>query len=156
RMRLRMYDPEGNLIADSFELAEPSFQFGDPVAAPWGEDVARTMDRVVDFLVGAEAPLDYVEPAEQDADAWPVLVLARQLGRTQVELRRGPDLTPGIPAAAPVGLNGATLMTPRNAADITQAVRDARTLLLEIIALALMVSIVLSLYLARTIIDPLR
>lgn len=156
RMRLRMYDPEGTLIADSFELAEPSFQFGDPVAAPWGEDVARTMDRVVDFLVGAEAPLDYVEPTEQDADAWPVLVLARQLGRTQVELRRAPDRTPVITAAAPVGINGATLMTTRNAADITQAVRDARTLLLEIIALALVVSIVLSLYLARTIIDPLR
>src|SRR5690606_21265986 len=106
RMRLRMYDPEGNLIADSFELAEPSFQFGDPVAAPWGEDVARTMDRVVDFLVGAEAPLDYVEPIEQDADAWPVLVLARQLGRTQVELRRATDRTPVITAAAPVGING--------------------------------------------------
>src|SRR5690606_28617487 len=58
--------------------------------------------------------------------------------------------------AAPVGLRGATLLTTRNAADITQAVRDARTSLLSIIAPALVVSIVLSLYLARTIIDPLR
>ena len=29
-MRLRMYDAEGQLWADSFELAEPSFEFGDP------------------------------------------------------------------------------------------------------------------------------
>jgi len=156
RMRLRMYDAEGRLSADSFELAEPSFQFVDPVAAPWRQDLARGMDRAVDFLVRAAAPADYVEPERQDADAWPELVLARERGLTQIELRRAPDRTPVITAAAPVGLNGATLLTTRNAADITQAVRDARTSLLTIIALALVVSIALSLYLARTIIDPLR
>lgn len=155
-MRLRMYDAEGNLWADSFELAEPSFKFGDPVAAPWGQDFARGLDRAVDFLVGAAAPPDYLEPADQSADAWPELVRAREQGLTQIELRRAPDRTPVITAAAPVGLNGATLLTTRNASDITQAVRDARTSLLTIIALALAVSIVLSLYLARTIIDPLR
>jgi two-component system sensor histidine kinase ChvG len=156
RMRLRMYDAEGQLWADSFELAEPSFQFVDPVAAPWSEDFARGLDRVVDFLVGAPSPPAYVEPTGQDADAWPELVRAREQRRTQIELRRAPDRTPVITAAAPVGVNGATLLTTRNAADITQAVRDARTLLLEIIALALVVSIALSLYLARTIIEPLR
>jgi len=114
------------------------------------------MDRAVDFLVGAASPPDYVEPAEDNADAWPEVVVAREQRRTQVELRRAPDRTPVITAAAPVGLNGATLLTTRNASDITQAVRDARTQLLEIIALALVVSIALSLYLARTIINPLR
>jgi two-component system sensor histidine kinase ChvG len=155
-MRVRMYDAQGKLWADSFKLAPPSFEFGDPVAAPWGQDLARGMDRAVDFLVGAAAPPDYVEPAEEDANAWPEVVVAREQRRTQVELRRAPDRTPVITAAAPVGLNGATLLTTRNASDITQAVRDARTKLLEIIALALVVSIVLSLYLARTIINPLR
>lgn len=156
RMRLRMYDAEGQLWADSFALAEPSFQFVDPVAAPWEDDFARGLDRVVDFLVGAPSPPDYVEPEEPNASAWPELVRAREQRRTQVELRRAPDRTPVITAAAPVGVNGATLLTTRNAADITQAVRDARTLLLMIIALALVVSIALSLYLARTIIEPLR
>jgi two-component system sensor histidine kinase ChvG len=156
RMRLRMYDAEGRLWADSFELAEPSFALSDPDAAPWEEDFARGLDRAVDFLVGAPSVPPYVEPAEPDADAWPELFLAREQRRTQVELRRAPDRTPVITAAAPVGVNGATLLTTRNAADITQAVRDARTLLLEIIALALVVSIALSLYLARTIIEPLR
>ena len=155
-MRVRMYDAQGKLWADSFKLAEPSFAFGDPVAAPWTEDLARGMDRAVDFLVGAASPPDYVEPAEDNADAWPEVVVAREQRRTQVELRRAPDRTPVITAAAPVGLNGATLLTTRNASDITQAVRDARTQLLEIIALALVVSIALSLYLARTIINPLR
>ncbi|HEU4650659.1 MAG TPA: histidine kinase dimerization/phospho-acceptor domain-containing protein, partial [Croceibacterium sp.] len=155
-MRLRMFDSEGRLWADSFKLAPPSFALGDPVAAPWPEDFARGMDRVVDFLVGARRVPEFVEPEEQDADAWPELVRAREQGRTQIELRRAPDRTPVITAAAPVGLNGATLLTTRNASDITQAVRDARTNLLIMIALALLVSTVLSLYLARTIIDPLR
>jgi len=155
-MRLRMYDAEGKLWADSFKLDKPSFELGDPVAAPFPQDFARGLDRVVDFLVGASAPPDFVEPAEEDAGAWPELVRAREQGLTQIELRRAPDRTPVITAAAPVGLRGATLLTTRNASDITEAVRDARTSLLTMIALALAVSIVLSLYLARTIIDPLR
>ena len=61
-----------------------------------------------------------------------------------------------INAAAPVGVQGASLLTTRNAVDITQAVRTARTSLMTIILLALFVSIILSLYLANTIIQPLR
>jgi two-component system sensor histidine kinase ChvG len=156
RMRLRIYDAQGKLTADSFALAPPSFTFGDPEADPLREDLARWMDAAVDFAVGARRPPAYVEPAEQDADAWPELARARQQGLTQIELRHAPDRTPVITAAAPVGLKGATLLTTRNARDITLAVRSARTTLLSIIALALAVSIVLSLFLARTIIEPLR
>jgi len=156
RMRLRIYDARGRLTADSFELAEPSFTFGDPEADPFREDLARWMDAGVDFLVGARRPPPYIEPAEPDADAWPELARARQQGLTQIELRHAPDRTPVITAAAPVGLKGVTLLTTRNASDITMAVRAARTTLLTIIALSLVVSIVLSLFLARTIIEPLR
>src|SRR5690606_11448355 len=80
RMRLRMFDAEGRLWADSFALAEPSFQLGGPVAAPWRQDLARGMDRVADFLVGAETPPAYVEPENQSAEAWPELVRAREQG----------------------------------------------------------------------------
>ncbi|MCL6249574.1 sensor N-terminal transmembrane domain-containing protein [Altererythrobacter sp. KTW20L] len=156
RMRLRMYDAEGELWADSFVLAEPSFRFDDPVAEPFVEDFARWTDKAVNFAVGAPAAPRYVEPDVQDASAWPELVRAREQGRTQIELRLAPDDTPVINAAAPVGLNGVTLLTTRNAVDITQSVRNARTSLLNIIAAALLVSIVLSLYLASTIIQPLR
>jgi two-component system sensor histidine kinase ChvG len=155
-MRVRMYDSDGTLWADSFALAPPSFQLGDPKKQPWPQDMARGLDRMVDFLVGAPSPPPYREPADLAASAWPEVAIAREQRRTQVELRRAPDGSPVITAAAPVGLRGATLLTTRNAIDIVQAVRDARSSLLIIIALALIVSIVLSLYLARTIIDPLR
>ena len=48
------------------------------------------------------------------------------------------------------------LLTTRNAADITQNVRDARQTLAIIVGAALIISILLSLFLARTIVQPLR
>lgn len=155
-MRLRVYDARGKLWADSFKLAEPSFRFADPVADPWRQDLARWMDAAVDFAVGAADVPPYVESASDTVDAFPELARARDQDRTQVELRHAPDRSPVITAAAPVGLAGTTLLTTRNAIDITQAVRDARSTLLTIILLALALSIALSLFLARTIIDPLR
>ncbi|GGD48343.1 HAMP domain-containing protein [Erythrobacter arachoides] len=156
RMRLRMYDSAGVLTADSFDLAPPSFTFDDPVAEPFIEDFARWTDAAVNTLVGAPSPPRYVEPAETQADLWPELARVRQQGLSQIELRRAPDGTPVINAAAPVGVNGASLLTTRNASDITAAVRAARSSLMTIILLALVVSTILSLYLASTIIDPLR
>ncbi|KLI63251.1 stimulus-sensing domain-containing protein [Aurantiacibacter marinus] len=155
-MRLRMYDGDGKLIADSFLLDDPSFAFDDPVAEPLLEDVARWTDDAVNVVVGAPVAPAYIEPESTDADAWPELARVRQQGLSQIELRRAPDGTPVINAAAPVGSNGASLLTTRNAVDITQAVRSARSSLMTIILLTLLVSTVLSLYLASTIIDPLR
>lgn len=165
-LRLRIYNPKGELDADSFALAEPSFTFDDPVAEPFMEDFARWTDSAVNWVVGAPSPDPYVEPAAPaadgsdaagpDADNWPEVVRARELGYTQIELRSAPDGTPVINTAAPVGVQGYTLLTTRNAVDITQSVRNARSQLLSAIALALVVSIVLSLYLASTIIEPLR
>ncbi len=110
----------------------------------------------MNFVVGAPSAPRYEEPADTVADSWPELASVRQQGLSQIELRRAPDGTPVINAAAPVGVNGASLLTTRNAGDITQSVRTARTSLMTIILLALFVSIVLSLYLASTIIEPLR
>jgi two-component system sensor histidine kinase ChvG len=61
-----------------------------------------------------------------------------------------------INAAAPVGLVGATLLTTRNDVDITEKVRAARTTLGGAVLVALLMSILVSLYMARTIVVPLR
>jgi two-component system sensor histidine kinase ChvG len=155
-MRLRMFDAEGELWADSFELDEPAFTFDDPSTEDWREDLAQFLDRGVDTIVGAEPIPDYIEPAEARADSWPELARAREEGLSQIQLRDAPDGTPVINAAAPVGLVGSTLLTTRNAVDITETVRNARSSLVSGVFLALLVSIALSLYLARTIVLPLR
>lgn len=156
RMRLRMFDAEGLLWADSFDLDEPAFTFDDPVTDPWQEDLALIMDRAVDTIVGAEPIPDYVEPVEVKADSWPELARAREKGLSQIQLRDAPDGTPVINAAAPVGLKGATLLTTRNAVDITDSVRSARSTLVSAVFLALLVSVALSLFMARTIVRPLQ
>jgi two-component system sensor histidine kinase ChvG len=155
RMRLRMFDSEGKLRADSFDLADPSFRFNDINDDDWEQRFARWLDRTVDTIVSAEPVQDYVEPEAQDADDWPELARARELGLSQVRLYDWRDGTPVITAAAPVGLNGATLLTVRNAVDITESVRAARTTLFVAMLLVMAASALLSLFLARTIVTPL-
>lgn len=156
RMRLRMFDANGKLAADSFALADPSFTFNDITDDDWEQQFARWLDRTVDTIVSAESVQDYIEPEAQDADAWPELARARELGLSQVRLYDWRDGTPVITAAAPVGLQGATLLTVRNAVDITESVRSARTTLGFAMLLVLAASALLSLFLARTIVTPLR
>ncbi len=158
RLRLRLYDREGRLVADSFALAPPSFALVDPTGEPWYQHAARLLDRGVDFIVGAPPVERYAEPADPGAGNWPEVVRAHAAHSTQVYLRYAPDRTPVLTAATPVGSDsdGQMLLAMRNAVDITQAVRDARQTLVIIIGLALMLSVQLSLFLARTIVQPLR
>ncbi len=154
RLRIRLYDPEGNKEADSFELAPPTFSID---ATPSQEEAfAFTLDRWFDRVVGAPPLPDYREPAADNADAWPELSRAQDESLTQIVLRDAADGTDVINSAAPVGLDGETLLITRNPVDITQSVREARSTVALVVLLALMVSTFLSLFLARTIVQPLR
>ncbi len=156
RMRLRLFDADGRLTADSFALDDPAFRFNDINDDDWEQRFARWMDRTVDTIVAAEPVQDYVEPEAEEADAWPELARARELGLSQIRLYDWRDGTPVITAAAPVGLQGATLLTVRNAVDITESVRTARSTLFIAMLVVLGVSAALSLFLARTIVTPLQ
>jgi len=155
-LRLRLYDARGRLVADSFQLAEPSYEFTDPATEPWYQHVARALDRGVDFLVRAPTIPDYVDPEEPGASAWPEIADAVTNRVTVIRQRLAPDRTPVITAAVPVGNRGEVLLSTRNAGDITQRIRDARQTLAIIVGTAMLVSVLLSLFLARTIVRPLR
>ena len=157
RMRVRLFDENGLLVADSFALdEEPAFTFDDIEDDTWEQQFARWLDQAVDAIVSAEPVTDYVEPEAQEADAWPELARAREEGVSQIGLYDWRDGSPVITAAAPVGLNGATLFTVRNPVDITESVRSARSALGIAVLLVLFASAMLSLFLARTIVTPLR
>jgi two-component system sensor histidine kinase ChvG len=156
KLRLTLYDAKGGLIADSFRLAPPPFAFADPDKEAWYTSAARLLDRGVDFIVGAPAIERYREPPEPGAANWPEIAGARAAQTTEVYLRYAPDRTPVITAATPVGAGGEMLLALRNATDVTQSVRDARQSLGIIIGVAFLLSIQLSLFLARTIVQPLR
>ncbi|MCA0976927.1 sensor histidine kinase [Qipengyuania flava] len=155
RLRIRVYDAEGKLESDSFQLAPPSFELPDPADVDQTDFALRT-DRWFDRVVGAPALPDYREPVSDSVDAWPELVRAREESLTQIVLRDAPDGTHVINAAAPVGLDGDTLLITRNPVDITQSVREARTTVAMIVLLFLLVSTLLSFFLAQTIVRPLR
>ncbi|MCJ2186077.1 sensor histidine kinase [Novosphingobium beihaiensis] len=155
-LRLRLFAPDGKLIADSFKLGPPAYRLIDPATEPWYQDAARMLDRGMDFLLGAPKIPDYHDPADANAKAWPEIAAALARRQTDVSHKAAPDQTPVIIAATPVGIDGAALLVTRNARDITENVRMARQTLAIIVGGALGVSILLSLFLARTIVEPLR
>ncbi|SFG13591.1 two-component system, OmpR family, sensor histidine kinase ChvG [Novosphingobium sp. CF614] len=155
-LRLRLFDPRGRLVADSFELGPPSYTLVDPATEPWYQDAARILDRGMDLVLGAPEIPAYRDPPDATAKAWPELASAIAERRTWISHQAAPDRTPIIIAATPVGSEGAALLVTRNARDITENVRMARQTLAIVIGGALGVSILLSLFLARTIVEPLR
>ncbi len=155
-LRLRLFDTQGDLIADSFTLAEPSFHLIDPDGEPWYQNAARLLDRATDFILGTPPVADYRDAESQSDAVWPEIAEARSGNTSAIRQRMAPDRTPVITAAAPVGNDGNVLLTTRNAADVTQKVRDARQTLAIVVGVALLISIQLSLFLARTIVQPLR
>ena len=156
KLRLRLYDDKGRLEADSFALAPPSFALADPAAETQSQHFARALDEWSDRLVGAPPLPLYREPQVDDIAAWPELARAREESLTQIVLRHAPDRSHVINAAAPVGLKGETLLLTRNPVDIVEAVRRARSLVFVAVLAALAISTFLSLFLARTIVNPLR
>lgn len=155
-LRLRLFDANGHLVADSFLLAPPSYTLVDPASEPWLQDAARVLDRSMDFVLGSPPVPPYHDNPGANARAWPEISAALAAGRTEVSHEAAPDRTPVIIAATPVGTKGAALLVTRNARDITENVRMARQTLAFIVGGALGVSILLSLFLARTIVEPLR
>jgi two-component system, OmpR family, sensor histidine kinase ChvG len=156
KLRLRLYAADGRLTADSFVMETPSYSFIDPETEPWLLHAARALDGGMDYLIGSPPVPGYPQTAEEKSFIWPEVVRARETKSTEVALRLAPDRTPVINAAAPVGSLGQVLLTTRNATDITQNVRNARQTLALIVMTALIMSVLLSLFLARTIVEPLR
>jgi two-component system sensor histidine kinase ChvG len=154
-IRLRLYKADGSLAADSFALSGPSFAFVDPASEPWDQRAARLLDRTTDFILGTPPVPAYAEPAADLARTWPEVGEAAKTRRATIRQRLAPDRTPVITAAVPIG-DGQVLLTTRNERDVTQNVRDARQSLANVVGAALLISILLSLFLARTIVQPLR
>lgn len=155
--RVRLYSPDGRLAADSFAMGPPAYVLRDPAMQDWSQRAARAIDRALDWVVAADIPRSFAEPATTDADAWPELVLARTLGgQPAIAYRFAPDRTPMISAAMVNPRGGAGLLLLTNARDITETVRAERLQLAFVLAAVTLVSVLLSLFLARTIVQPLR
>jgi two-component system sensor histidine kinase ChvG len=154
--RVRRFGPDGRLVTDSFTLKSGyRYTLRDPHDEPWQRHVARFLDRVVDHIVFADQPPAFFEPTVDRADAWPEIVAARRARTEQAVYRYAPDRTPMISAAIAMR-DGSSLLSTENARDITRVVRAERLRLGFVLAAAVIASVFLSLFLARTIVLPLR
>ncbi len=153
--RVRLYAPDGRRMQDSWQVTGPTYQLRDPATQAWTKGIARSLDRGFNALVGEKAPDYFVEPAQDRADAWSEVVNARRLGQPVTGVRQAPDLTPVFSAAAPLA-DGSILLVSANDRDFTRTVRSQRGSLAIAMLVATILSILLSLFLARTIVRPLR
>ncbi len=154
--RLRLYRSDGTMIMDSWQGSAPTYQLRDPRKEPWNKDIARLLDNALDDLVGAERPPLLAMPVPNDLAAWPEAVQAMHRQQPVSALRRAPEGTPFISAAAPVVGEDSVLLLTANARDIRRIVRSERLTLGIILLGTVLLSVLLSLFLARTIALPLR
>jgi two-component system sensor histidine kinase ChvG len=154
RDRLRLYGPDGRLLIDSWTLTGPTYRLTDPSTQEWTKDVARALDRGFNFVVGARSLDDYSEPKVDRLQAWPEAVRALSRKRPATAVRNAPDLTPVISAAVPV--ESGVLLATNNDRSFTRAVRRQRAGILTVMVSVILLSILLSVFLARTIVRPLR
>ncbi len=153
--RVRRYAPDGSLVADSFRMNAPRYRLRVPEEEEWQRHVARFLDKMVDRIVSADRPPDFEEPAIDRATAWPEVRMAIKTGRPQAMSRYAPDRTFIISAAVEMK-DGTSLLATENARDITRTVRAERLRLGMVLAVAALASVLLSLFLARTIVQPLQ
>jgi two-component system sensor histidine kinase ChvG len=154
--RFRLYRGTAAPI-DGWQYGPPTYVLRDPSSESWQRHVARFMDRAIDSVVFADQPEPFVEPAIDRIDAWPEALRARRTGTVETALRRAPERTPVISAAAPVhDVPGAVLLMTSNQRDVIRTVRAERFWLGVVLLATILLSVMLSTYLARTIARPLR
>ena len=152
-LRVRVFDAAGRLTVDSRAMGVRNFVLIDPDKQDWGQASARFLDAAIDTVVGApRAPLYRERRVSGDL---PDVKAAHDEHAVAATVWRAPDRTPVITAAAPTA-DGATVLTAVNARDITRRVRSERFRLSVLLLIVTLFSVLLSLFLARTIVRPLR
>ena len=155
--RLRVYARDGRKTADSWDGGPPTYELKDPAEEPWYRGIALGLDNAFDAIVGAPRRPLFEPPAQDVLEAWPEAQRALAAGATVTEIRRAPEGTPYISAARAIaGEADGVLLLTLNARDIRQIVRAERLSLGLILAGTVLLSILLSRFLARTIANPLR
>jgi two-component system, OmpR family, sensor histidine kinase ChvG len=153
--RLRLYSVDGRLSLDSWHITGTTYRLRDPAMQGWNKGVARALDRGFNALVGEKSGEDFIEPTIDRAASWREVRAAQESNMIETAVREAPELTPVFSAAAPLA-DGSTLFVTDNDRSFTRTVRKQRRSLAAALGMVAILSVVLSLFLARTIVRPLR
>jgi two-component system, OmpR family, sensor histidine kinase ChvG len=154
--RLRLFDNTGKQLLDSWTTGPRTYGFDGRADEPWDNEGARWVDRVAERIVGANVPDVFVDAGEKAKD-WPELQSVMSGATVASRVWLAPDRTLIVTAAAAVNLERTRfVLSVGNTRDVTKLVRAERFRLAIIVLGTLFLSIALSLFLARTIVTPLR
>ncbi len=164
RTRARLFAAAGDLIADSRVLLGPGGAVMIEVlpppedGSPLSDLLFGIYDTVVGWLPGLGAMPGYLEHPTQRSDDYEEVVKALS-GEAATQVRS--DAAGGLVLSAAVPVQhfkqvlGALMLT-KSGTDIEHAVREVRLGILQVFLLVLAVTVLLSFYLAGTIVRPLR
>ncbi|NJO56159.1 MAG: hypothetical protein HC834_07170 [Rhodospirillales bacterium] len=164
RLRARLFDENGLMVADSLLLGGPGGVVQiEELPAPRTEgqqlkDLLKGYDRILAMLWSREDLPAYVENPVQKARDYPEVLLALA-GDTSATVRAAPEGAMILSVAVPVQRYKqvlAALMLTRSSADIDAAVLQVRLDVLKWFLVALAVTVLMSIYLAGTIARPIR
>jgi len=165
RTRARLFDVKGEIVADSRVLRGPgdSVQVLELPAPKTVGPIMRFADRVYDWIV-EELPRRtrypvYLESVSQRADDY-LEVMRALRGETASAIRSDPAsaglvLSAAIPVQRYKQVLGAVMLST-GSGEIEEEIRTVRLELLRIFSVALLVTVLLSFYLAGTIVRPIR
>lgn len=153
--RLRLYDAQGQKIIDNFLISPPNYILRDPDDEPIEKILARYLDKLFNFLVLEPNMQTFQEPENDILSSWDDAdKVAPNLPYSKV--MNAPDLSPLIVTIAKTMDGEYTLIETVNAHDLRIKVRAERGRILIFFIIVLTISILLSLFLARTIVKPIR
>lgn len=160
--RTRLYDMEDILIADSLILFDPTGKLQETRLAPpnsvsWFNVLAMPFFDVIDKVVGRRQYPSYPNNAPDGAQF--TIVTDAKVGELVSQVWSLPKGRHLLSVAAPVQryreVLGVVMLT-RTDTKIKAAIREVRHDILKIFGFTLFVTLLLSMYLARTISQPLR
>ncbi len=162
-VRARIFAPSGKLLADSFVLAGPGgpvqvIELPPPRGSALLDALERILDRAVNWLPFSEEPPRYREMRIQRASHYPEVeraLLGESPGVVRADRRGRLVLSVAVPVQRYRQVLAA-LMLSRDGAAVARAVRARRLDILVVFAVALAVTVLLSIYLAGTIARPVR
>ena len=161
--RVRVYGPSGALLADNWRtVGVTRFALEDPTTEGFRRKSAIVFDRLIAFLTGQRELPELAEPVSDVRQAWSEADTASATGLAQTSARRTPDRLVVLQAAVPVPAgpfkagSGAVVLLTVDTPDVIDLVRRERQTSFIVFLVVLGFSLLLSLYLARTVVVPLR
>jgi len=160
--RIRLYDASGLLLADNWNSpATTRFLLEDPTTEGFRRESAIFIDRIIDLLTGQTELTLLEEPVQDSRAAWPEVLAASESNNAVTRARQTEDRLIVLQAAVPVGSGAAGAAVPVvlltvDTPDVVDLVRRERMTSFLVFLIVLGFSLALSLYLARTIVVPLR